>query len=97
MTTLTINIGEIYMTFDGETAAEVVELYRGYREVAGEPTINNYWVDWNSGECPVPADSRVEYIMRSGSRSEHGERAGDLIWIHNGSIVDIVAYRPVPA
>jgi hypothetical protein len=52
------------------------------------------WIDWKGGECPVPAETRVEYRLRDGFTAKH--HAGGLHWPHDGSHVnDIVEYRVV--
>lgn len=56
------------------------------------------WIAWHGGSCPVPADTLVEYRMRSGYWKDQ-VKAGVLRWtctpIPNSA--DIIAYRVVSA
>ncbi len=54
------------------------------------------WFDWHGGECPVPAETRVEYKLRYGA--VRAAKAWQLVWGHcaNPSAYDIVAYRIIP-
>lgn len=53
--TLTKHIGDIYISFEGETAAEVVELYRGYRAIEALQGIEvTDWTDERYGENAGP-------------------------------------------
>lgn len=52
------------------------------------------WITWAGGECPVPGDVIVRYILRSGVASQ--EPAKKLHWDHNSNSSDIIAYRVVP-
>lgn len=53
------------------------------------------WVSWHGGECPLAADTVVEYEMRDGTGPGEFVEAGDLRWIHKNWHVDIVKYRIV--
>lgn len=101
--TLTEHIGEIYITFEGETAAEVVELYRGYRDVEREAVtpvapVPDGWVDWDgSADKPVAPFAFVEYRMRNGQVASGW--VDNLNWSHDALYAtydfQIVAYRAV--
>jgi hypothetical protein len=54
------------------------------------------WIDWHGGECPVPAETRVEYKLRNGE--VRTAKAGQLVWEHPEVFVEyhIVAYRIIP-
>ena len=53
------------------------------------------WINWSGAvrfdDAPVPDDTTVEYIRRSGGMSE--ALAGDLSWSHRGYNSDIMFYR----
>ena len=50
------------------------------------------WIKWEGGECPVHANTRVDYRFRAGIALS-GYKAVILEWSHDGSGSDIVAYR----
>lgn len=54
------------------------------------------WIQWNGGECPVPARTRVDIRFRRGG-NESNRIAEALEWEHGklGWWWDIVAYRIV--
>ena len=54
------------------------------------------WIDWHGGECPVPAETRVEYKLRNGE--VRTAKAGQLVWGHPEFLPEyhIVAYRIIP-
>lgn len=65
--------------------------------------VDGDWIKWNGGNCPVSADTSVEYRLRNGSEYT-GWKAGDLDWLHNTDALhpdaEIIAYRlatPPPA
>jgi hypothetical protein len=56
------------------------------------------WIPWSGGECPVDPDTKVRARLRSGSEYAYGERAGSYAWYHDGphhrgGYCDIVAYK----
>lgn len=63
--------------------------------------LDDGWIEWKGGDCPVPLDVVVEYKMRG----DHGfaqTDAGEVRWEHKGLLGDIIAYRiakdqPAPA
>lgn len=52
------------------------------------------WIEWNGGECPVPAGTLVDYQMCGGAE-ERNVPASGLRWSHMVCSSDIVAYRVV--
>ena len=54
------------------------------------------WIQWDGGECPVPAGTRVDVRFRRGG-DESNRIAEALEWEHGklGCWLDIVAYRIV--
>jgi len=54
------------------------------------------WIEWNGGDCPVPAGQMVEYRF-SRYPEAFRARAGDLRWGRSGfpGPGDIVAYKVV--
>ena len=50
--------------------------------------------EWHGGECPVPPDTVVEVMRRSGAVLGPGRAAG-FLWYHDGDSADIVEYRIV--
>ena len=60
---------------------------------ATEPTADaDGWIEWDGGDCPVPADTRVEVRLCCGP--EFKDVAESLRWDRRGE-GDIVAYRVV--
>ena len=60
------------------------------------------WIAWTGGECPVPDDFNVDYQMKDESReyaslfsSVRSTLAAALRWTHTGCVSDIIAYRVV--
>lgn len=53
------------------------------------------WITWTGGECPVPGDVTVEYMMRDESAGCRRALARYLIWAHQHPGLDIIAYRIV--
>lgn len=52
------------------------------------------WNEWGGGECPVPANSRVDIKFRDGDIGL--EQSANWDWIHLGYRSDIIAYRIIP-
>lgn len=50
------------------------------------------WIEWKGGECPVPAGTVVDYMLRDGEVVKSVE-ADQLRWDFNGWQSDIIAYR----
>lgn len=62
--------------------------------------MNNDWIIWNGGECPVPG-KRIVPQFRDQNRIEAEKNAeheaDELYWGHNGADAgDITAYRLIP-
>ena len=61
--------------------------------------MNNDWIIWNGGDCPVSPDTKVQVQYRDGTRDEgencSAKKAGEWDW-NWGSCYDIIAYRVVP-
>ena len=57
--------------------------------------MDNDWIEWHGGECPVPVGTRVDVQLRSGNRflGEEAFVAGDSHWLHDGDRYDIMFYR----
>ena len=55
--------------------------------------MNNEWIKWDGGECPVDGDAEVNIRLRDGS--EYILPAGKLVWVRikQPSENDIIAYR----
>ena len=53
------------------------------------------WFDWHGGECPVPAETRVELRFRFGGENRLALASG-WPWGHDDHPYDIVAYRIIP-
>lgn len=55
------------------------------------------WIEWHGGECPVAGDARVTVKLRDGwvlHDDDPEDRADGWNWQHDCSPIDIVAYRP---
>lgn len=79
---------------------------REARKPGGDPIeehafgpLDDGWIEWHGGECPVPADTVVRIRYRTGNESETCYRAYSFRWQHApaaGRIFpecDIVAYK----
>lgn len=56
--------------------------------------MQNEWIEWAGGDCPVPIDVEVEYRTRAGGNMVKRAVAGVLRrWTHTDCDNDIVAYR----
>lgn len=56
------------------------------------------WIEWNGGECPVAEQSRVQVKFRAGGTRTR--KAANTAWDHRpdfGRALDVIAYRVVPA
>lgn len=54
------------------------------------------WIEWNGGECPVPADALVEVKLRDTKiQGPWRGHADAWVWGHTDEDDDIVAYRVV--
>ena len=77
---------------------EVLER-RGFGEAADASDAGAYgWIEWAGGECPVGPGTRLDVRFRNGASTEgfySGVSASARDWRHDGSGIDIVAYRPV--
>ncbi|MGL5396577.1 MAG: hypothetical protein ACRDBQ_15125 [Shewanella sp.] len=51
------------------------------------------WIDWGGGECPVEAESLVDYKLLCGEVCCDGEPAGYAGWHHAYGDSNIIAYR----
>ena len=56
--------------------------------------IDGPWIKWHGGECPVPPDTIVKVNLRCGLRCD-AAAAGDLYWLHDDDVCDIVEYCTV--
>jgi hypothetical protein len=60
-----------------------------------EPSLpSDGWIEWLGGNCPVNDMQIVEVQVRSGST--YTDYAGEWVWAHEGTNVDIFHYRVVP-
>ena len=86
----------------GLTGLDVLDMlieleYGSKSENAEKPAeLGDGWIQWNGGESPVPAGTRVDVRFRRGD-DESNRIAEDLEWGHGklGCWWDIVAYRIV--
>jgi len=64
------------------------------------------WIEWKGGECPVPPETLVAIILRSGTvcgdkfplTALHWDDCDSdepSNWLHTGAADDIIAYRIV--
>jgi hypothetical protein len=58
-----------------------------------DPTPND-WTPWNGGDCPVPGETRVKVLLRSG-QVLHDWKASRLVWNHGPDKDDILLYHVV--
>lgn len=61
--------------------------------------MNNDWIIWNGGDCPVSPDTKVQpqflYQSRPYAEENRETPAGYLTWEHTHRDCDIIAYRVV--
>ena len=57
-----------------------------------EIDLDDGWIPWSGGTCPMDGDTGVEIILRDGS-GDDSESGGFWQWEHNGGDGDILAYR----
>lgn len=59
--------------------------------------VDNGWIEWVGGECPVDENTNVLVRFRCGEERQKDEyiAAGGWYWQHSGDSYDIVAYRVV--
>lgn len=58
--------------------------------------VDDGWVEWHGGECPVQPNDRAQVMCRNQATPLTG-RALDFCWEHNGTNGDIVRYRIIKA
>ena len=51
------------------------------------------WIEWNGGNCPVPPNTRVEYLSRGWPENILHDVAVNLSWQRIGKSSDIIRYR----
>ena len=51
------------------------------------------WIEWGGGSCPVDSNAKVEVKFRAIDTLDDYERAGSVVWHHDGEDDDIIAYR----
>lgn len=57
-------------------------------------SIDDGWIEWNGGDCPVDLDTRADVELRNGSKLMN-KRTLELVWRHHAWQGDIIAYRVV--
>lgn len=50
------------------------------------------WIEWRGGECPLPNGASHEVRLRCG-RVVKDDEPETWLWFHSGNHDDIVAYR----
>lgn len=75
--------------------AEIQNTEIGIPEPVKHPLVDeDGWIEWNGGECPVPADVLMEVKFKSGGSARTWD-ATMLRWAHTQGRSDIVAYRSI--
>lgn len=69
------------------------ERYTQAAQAPSETPVEDAWIVWNGGECPVPEKTLVECRLRNGDTGEDVAEVWD--WSHGDYTYDIVAYRVV--
>lgn len=56
---------------------------------------NEGWIEWGGGECPVPGDTEILIKCKSEGAWDyrHKQRADEVSWTHDDSMLDVIAYR----
>lgn len=55
--------------------------------------LNDGWIEWAGGECPVPSAKSVEVEFVNGTKGKDFPKW--WVWYHNGEDDDIIAYRVI--
>lgn len=55
--------------------------------------LDDGWIEWSGGECPVDYGSYVWVIFRDGEKSTTKEKAGNHFWINRNKHFDIVKWK----
>lgn len=79
--------------YNANPIAHIGEKHEHLKE---KPTKNDGWIDWDSGENPVPG-KKVMYKLRDGDESRKPVLSDDLRWemVDDSYAADIIAYRVV--
>lgn len=59
------------------------------------PADEDGWINWNTGECPLPDKALHQIKMRDGEVSDPDCEPNGWVWLHNEGDGDIIAYRPI--
>lgn len=78
------------LAIDWQTAIITREQYE-----AALAAKNDGWIEWGGGECPVPGDTEVLVKCKSEGAWDYRckQRADEVSWTHDDSMLDIIAYR----
>jgi len=76
----------------GSWRAGLIAAYPHLRKAMGDDPQDDGWIEWGGGECPVPGDTQVEVMLRSGACLRN-QPAKWLDWKKSGHSSDIIAYR----
>jgi hypothetical protein len=52
------------------------------------------WIEHDGGPCPVPPKTYPALMFRCGAKEQGIDRSDWCDWTHDGSLTDIIAYRP---
>lgn len=83
-------------------AIDIILDWYDRQQAALKPTeapVEDGWIEWNGGECPVDPQTEVYWRRRfeagkpAADMENEFKAAGDLRWTHRGSRTDIIAYR----
>lgn len=64
-------------------------------ELEQQGRINDDWIVWPGGNCPIDKNKVVYVKFRDGDVDNNGAKAGTMDWFHFGEAWDIIAYRLV--
>ena len=74
--------------------AMLIERNKRSATVKESLTVEDGWIEWNGGECPVRPDTKVSIRLR-GSYKYTSTPACNWYWGHDGDNADIIAYKVV--
>lgn len=87
---------DVALAFYYGSRQPVAHIGEKHEHLKEKPTKNDGWIDWDSGENPVPG-KKVMYKLRDGDESRKPVLSDDLRWemVDDSYAADIIAYRVV--
>lgn len=95
---LGITGGEFSVQFDNKDAKSLQSEGISMRNLRGEfikespAPVDNQWIEWNGGECPIPDYVNFKVRLQSGDEGPALDVASGYHWEHNRGSANIIAY-----